>query len=80
LIFKVKYDKGKYYSGELQFGEAAKRKNYLPFYKGKCASFNLFNCLDTQPASSKFNVVEKVYRDEWKQSQTKYIDFEVDFY
>jgi hypothetical protein len=63
LTFTLKYDRRKLYTGEM-VGADKQRAQYLPFYRAKCPSFNLYNCLDSKSDKSKFVGYEPIYRDE----------------
>lgn len=59
------YNKGLFYQGELQGADKIARK-YLPFYKSRTPTHNLYNCLDRKDGPSHFNFIEDLYRDEWE--------------
>lgn len=59
----MEYDRKKLYIGEI-VGVDKKRINYLPFYRAKCPSFNLYNSLDKHSEKSKNVWLEDIYRDE----------------
>ena len=65
LTFDVTYNKGLFYQGELQGVDKAVPRNLLPFYKQKCPTYNLYNCLDSGNQGHTFNFVEDIYRDAW---------------
>jgi len=62
LTFEVTFSKGLFYQGELQGADQIGRK-YLPFYKSRCPTYNLYNCLDSRDGPATFNLIEDIYRD-----------------
>jgi hypothetical protein len=64
LTFDVTFNKGLYYQGELQGSERIAANKLLPFYKSRCPTYNLYNCLDSKDGKPwTFNFVEDLYRD-----------------
>ena len=64
LTFDVTFNKGLYYQGELQGSERIAASKLLPFYKSRCPTYNLYNCLDSKDGKPwTFNFVEDLYRD-----------------
>ena len=65
LTFDVTYNRGLLYLGELQGGEKmVAPRQLLPFYKQRCPTYNLYNCLDSKGDKPwTFNFLEDIYRD-----------------
>lgn len=67
IDLRVRYDKAQKYEGELPSSRdldlAPPAQRRVDFYRGKCATTNLFSVWDSSAKGQTFKAVESFYRD-----------------